>query len=128
MAEEILAIFPAFEIWGLNRKTRCHIVLSNERIVVVKGERGQTGRMSLPSVTKGKLESAGMDAFLSVNHYSIPYDSVRWVEIRRFLAGSLLKIGTAGGGCRFKLGKRSSLKLGERLKELLGDLVREPGR
>ncbi|MCJ2520615.1 MAG: hypothetical protein LN412_06700, partial [Candidatus Thermoplasmatota archaeon] len=58
------------------------------------------------------------------NYYSIPHKNIRWVKIRRFLTGTLLKIGTAGGGYRFKLRKGPSEKLKRRLEELAGSLVR----
>ncbi len=121
MTEEVLAIFPAFEIWGINRKTPCSIVLSDERIVVMKGK---SGRRSLPRVRKDELKSSGIDLVLQGNYYSIPHKNIRWVKIRRFLTGTLLKIGTAGGGYRFKLRKGPSEKLKRRLEELAGSLVR----
>lgn len=120
--EEVLAVIPGFEIWGINHKSPCNIVLSTERMVVVKAPKG--ARLGLPR----RNNSPGVDAYLQGDHYSLPFKSIRWVEIRYNPFGALAKMGTPGGSYRFRLRRRPSRRLAEKLKQLLGDKVREPGR
>ncbi len=125
MTEEVLAILPASEIWGVNRKTPCNIVLTDERMVVIKGERGSRGRRPLPTLRRRDVKVSELDALPKGDHYSLPYERIRWVEFRKFLTATLLKVGTPGGGYRFRLRRRPATRMKRRMKQLLGDLVRE---
>lgn len=118
MPEEILACFPGFELWGLNRKTPCIIALSDRRIIVVKAEE----RAALPRVT----ESTTVGDLVRGNHYSLPYETIRYLQSRAQFTGILFKLYTTGGGYRFRLRKKVSEELEGRLRDLLGDKLRKP--
>ncbi|MFQ5838859.1 MAG: hypothetical protein ACE5HJ_08805 [Thermoplasmata archaeon] len=125
MTEDVVVIFPAFEIWGLNRKKPCTILLSDERMIVLKEERGD-GRRPFTGLTR-EIESRGLQAFLRGPHYSLPFDRIRWVQVKPSLMGALLKIQTPGGGYRFRVGRRHSRRLEERLRDVLGERVKRLG-
>ncbi len=119
--EEILGVYPASEIWGINRKAPCHIVVSDERLAVVKGGSRRRSRRLMRSA----LGDDGIEQVMEAAHYTLPYGSVRWVDLRHFLTHSLLKIGTPGGTYRFRVGRRTARRIRGPLRDLLGDLVRE---
>ncbi len=125
MKEEVLAIFPAIEIWGLNRKSNCTILLSDQRMIVLK--EGADSPRLFARITKTQIAKKGLDALLEGHHYSLPFEKIKWVQVRPFITGTLLKVQTPGGGYRFKVGRRSSKKLEEHLRDTLGAKVRRPG-
>jgi hypothetical protein len=126
MTEDVLAIFPASEIWGLNRRWPCLILLSDQRLIVLKGERSD-GQRSRPRPPRIRLEGERLDEVLTGNHYSLPLERIRRVEVRPSLTSDLLRILTQGGSYRFRLRKRQARRLERHLRELLGDRVRRPG-
>lgn len=118
MPEEILASYPGFELWGLNRKTPCVIALSDHRLIVAKAE----GRSDLPEVKP----STKVDDLLRENHYSLPFETIRYLDSRIQLGGVLFKLYTTGGSYRFRLKRKVSQELETRLREILGDRLTRP--
>lgn len=118
MAEAVQASFMGAEIWGLQRRTPCIIVLTDRRLIVVKG----TSRKALPRVALG----APADDLLHHSHYSLTYETVRYIEQRRQVGWTLFKLYTTGGGYRFRLTKRTAAALEEGLRAVLGPRLKSP--
>lgn len=112
MPEEVRASFLGAEIWGLQRRTPCLIVLTDQRLIIVKG----SAEKALPKVAP----DSSVEALLERPHYSLTYETIRYVDNRIQLTWSLFKIYTTGGGYRFRLKKRTAAALQERLREVLG--------
>lgn len=123
MAEDVIAIFPASEIWGLNRRWPCLILLSDHRLVVVRGERkdGARGRIKPPTID---IQDGDLDEALLGKHYSLPFDRIRWVEVRPAFTSCLMRVQTHGGSYRFRMRRRQALRLEGHLRRVLGDRVR----
>ncbi len=118
MPEEIIASFRGYELWGLNRKTPCVIAMSDRRLIVAKAE----GRGELPEVTP----STKVDDLLQEGHYSLPFETVRYLDSRTQLGGVLFKLYTTGGSYRFRLKRRVSQELETHLREVLGERLTRP--
>jgi hypothetical protein len=127
MTEDVIAIFPASEVWGLNRRWPCTIILSGERMVVLKAERVD-GRRPHAGILRARLQSSDIGEMLQGSHYSLPFERMRWVEAKSSLMGALVKIHTSGGSYRFRLRKRHCRKLERHLRQILGDRVKGPRR
>lgn len=121
MAEEVLGVFSASEIWGLNRKRPCTLLLSDGRLLVLlDAEAGGRPRV------RNAANAQGMDALADRAEYELALDRVRWVQLYPGLLSTLMKIQTAGGSYRFKVGRFASGRLEDRLRGL-GLKVRRPG-
>ncbi|MFQ6012498.1 MAG: hypothetical protein ACE5LS_02505 [Thermoplasmata archaeon] len=121
MAEDVLGVFPASEIWGLNRKRPCTLLVSERRLLVA--ERDPSRR----SPNKEQVATQGIEAFEDASRFALPLEEVRWVQVHPSLLGSALKVQTRGGSYRFRLGRANSLKLERLLRSVLGRRVRRPG-
>ncbi len=69
-----------------------------------------------------------VDDLLRGSHYSLPYETVRYLEGRGQLGWVLFKLYTTGGSYRFRLKKRVSEELEQHLREILGDKLTTPKR
>lgn len=118
MPEEILASFSGYELWGLNRKTPCVIALSDRRLIVAKAE----DREGLPRVTPSTM----VDDLLQGNHFSLPFETIRYLSSRVQLGWVLFKVYTTGGSYRFRLKRKVSQELETSLREMLGDRLTKP--
>ncbi len=121
MAEDVLGVFPASEVWGLQRKRPCTLLLSQRRLLILKRD------SSRRKPTKERVQAEGIEAFERGSHYALPLKEIRWVQIYPSLLGAALKIQTGGGGYRFRLRRGPSQKLERLLREILGGRVRRPG-
>ncbi len=121
MAEDVLGVFPASEVWGLQRKRPCTLLLSQRRLLIL--ERDSSRRPP----TKERVQAEGIEAFERGSHYALPLEEIRWVQIYPSLLGAALKIQTGGRGYRFRLGRGPSQKLERLLREILGRRVRRTG-
>lgn len=121
MTEDVLGVLPASEIWGLNRRRPCTLLLSQNKLVVLA--RGS----SRSRLTAAQVRSAGLEAYEEKGYYSLPLEEVRWVQIYPSLLVSALKVQTGGGSYRFLLGRGNARKLERLLRGILGKRVRRPG-
>ncbi len=121
MAEDVLGVFPASEVWGLQRKRPCTLLLSQRRLLIVKRD------SSRRTPTKERVQAEGIEAFEGGGNYALPLEEIRWVQIYPSLLGASIKFQTGGGGYRFRLGRGPSQKLERLLREILGRRVRRPG-
>lgn len=124
MAEDVLGVFPASEIWGLNRKRRCTLLLSDQRLLVVAREAAHR----LPRPDRGPAQEAALAAYQDAARFDLPLEEVRWVQIYPSLLGAQLKIQTPGGAYRFALGRRHCRELETELRDTLDLKVRRPGQ
>lgn len=121
MAEGVLGVFPASEIWGLDRRRPCTVVLSDRRLLVLR--HGPREARAL----RTRLEVEGLAPAEGAAAYALPLEDVRWVQVYPSLLGDLVKVGTAGGSYRFRLRRRYTRRLEDRLRAILGDgRVRRP--
>ncbi len=121
MAEDVLGVFPASEIWGLQRKRPCTLLLSQRRLLVLR--RKSSGR----SPTKEHILSQGIEALEAASRYTLPLEEIRWVQIYPSLLVSSFKVQTGGGSYRFRVGRAHAPKLEHLLRSILGRRVRRPG-
>ncbi len=121
MAEDVLGVFPASEIWGLQRKRPCTLLVSERRLLVLKRDGSRR------SPTKEQVANQGPEAWEAASHYALPLEDVRWVQVNPHLLGSSLKVQTGGGSYRFRIGRGSSQKVELLLRSVLGRRVRRPG-
>ncbi|MFQ5919931.1 MAG: hypothetical protein ACE5I4_07805 [Thermoplasmata archaeon] len=121
MAEDVLGVFPASEVWGLQRKRPCTLLLSQRRLFILKRDSSRN------NLTKERVQALGIEAFEGGGHYALPLEDIRWVQINPSLLGAGLKIQTGGGGYRFRLSRGPSQRLERLLREILPGKVRRPG-
>ncbi len=121
MAEDVLGVFPALEIWGLQRKRPCTLLLSQRRLLVLKRN------LSGGSPTKEHVLAQGIETFEAASRYTLPLEEIRWVQIYPSFLGSSVKVQTGGGSYRFRVGRAHAPKLEHLLRSLLGRRVRRPG-
>ncbi len=121
MAEDVLGVFPASEIWGLQRKRPCTLLLSQRRLLILKRD------SSRRPPTKERVQAEGIEAFEKGSHSALSLEEIRWVQVSPSLLGAALKIQTSGRGYRFRLGRGPSQRLERLLREILGRRVRRPG-
>ncbi|MFQ5986840.1 MAG: hypothetical protein ACE5KQ_05725 [Thermoplasmata archaeon] len=121
MAEDVLGVFPASEVWGLQRKRRCTLLVSQRRLLVMKRDSARG------PPTKQRDSAQGLETYEAASHYALPLEEVRWVQVNPSLLGADLKVQTGGGSYRFRLGRANSLKLERLLRSILRGRVRRPG-
>jgi hypothetical protein len=121
MEEEVLGVYPASEIWGLQRKRPCTLLVSQQRLFILKRASSRN------TLTKERVQAQGIDTFEGGSYYTLPLEDIRWVQINPTLLGANVKIQTGGGSYRFRLGRGPSQALERLLRATLSGKVRRPG-